>query len=80
MTTKEEIKHYDKVGDEVFPGDYVVIPNGRSQIELALVVKLNPKMLKVKRITGTWSSNVYASETIKIDPGKVTMYVLRNKK
>jgi hypothetical protein len=78
--TKEVIQHYDKLGVEIFPGDYVVAPSGYRETMIAKVIKLNPKMLTICRLGAIFNANAYASETVKLDPNLVTMYILRNKK
>lgn len=78
--TKVIPPHYDKLGVEVFPGDYVATPGGHRELKIAKVVKLNPKMLTVAPIGDRWNTSVYARESIKLDPALVTMYILRNEK
>ena len=76
--TKVILPHYDKLGIEIFPGDYVATPGGFRELKISKVVKLNPKMLTVAPIGSKWNTSVYASESIKLDPALVTMYILRN--
>lgn len=74
-----QTQHYDKLGVEIFPGDFVAAPDGYRAIKIAKVVKLNPKMLTLSPFGSRWNTNTYSSETIKLDPALVTMYMLRNK-
>lgn len=75
----EKIQHFDKLGTELFPGDYVLAPYGNRQTIVAKVVKLNSKMLTICKIGAMYNTNTYASETAKLDPALVTMYMLRMK-
>jgi hypothetical protein len=78
--TNKVPQHYDKLGVELFPGDYVVAPFGNRETMIAKVIKLNPKMLTICRVGARSNGNTYANETVKLDPALVTMYILRNKK
>ena len=44
------------------------------------VVKLNPKMVKVKRVgkSRSWEQNKYPSDLAKVSGAEVTMYLLKN--
>lgn len=44
------------------------------------VVKINPKMVKVKRVgkRSSWEQNKYPSDLAKVSGAEVTMYLLRN--
>ena len=71
--------HYDKLGVELAPGDFVLAPDGHRSTFVAKVIKLNPKMLTICKLGGRYNTNTYANETAKLDPNLVTMYMLRNK-
>ena len=79
MTATKVFQQYDKLGTELFPGDYIVAPYGPRQTIIAQVVKLNPKMLTIKRVGAKSTANTYSTETVKLDNQLVTMYILRNK-
>lgn len=76
---KIDKQHFDKLGTELFPGDYILAPYGNRQSIVARVIKLNPKMLTICQVGKKYNSNTYANETVKLDPALVTMYMLRNK-
>lgn len=40
----------DMIGNEVNVGDYVAVPDGNIQLIFAVVIKLNPKTMKVKEV------------------------------
>lgn len=77
---KSEVQHFDKLGTELFPGDYVVVPTGHNQTIIAEVIKLNNKMLTIRKIGSKLTKNSYSTETVKLDTNLVTMYILRNQK
>lgn len=79
MKKSVQTQHYDKLGVEIFPGDFVAAPDGFRQLKIAKVIKLNPKMLTIAPLGSRWNANTYANETIRLDPALVTMYMLRNK-
>ena len=81
---KAEIIHEDKLGNLINVGDYVAYPSHNS-LEIGVVTKLNPKMVKVKNITPTnykWRSedgkNKYPSDCVMVEGPLVTMYILKN--
>ena len=74
--------HKDKLGQEISAGDCVVWPNYNS-LENGLVVKINPKMVKVKRIeppkrweSTTW--NKYPKDIVKLEGPLVSLYIIKN--
>lgn len=75
----EQTQHFDKLGTELFPGDYVIAPYGNRETIIAKVIKLNPKMLTICKVGARYNTNTYSSETAKLDPALVTMYMLRSK-
>jgi hypothetical protein len=78
--TSKVIQHFDILGTEIFPGDYVAAAYGPRSMMIAKVIKLNPKMLTICKIGARSNANTYPAETVKLDPNMVTMYILRNEK
>ena len=71
--------HNDILGQPITIGDCVVFPSSNSMF-VGLVTKLNPKMVKVKRV-GTkysWEQNKYPNDLAKVSGAEVTMYLLKN--
>jgi hypothetical protein len=71
--------HKDILGQPIAVGDAVVYPSSNSMC-VGVVVKLNPKMVKVKRV-GTkysWEQNKYPSDLARVSGAEVTMYMLKN--
>ena len=76
-TAANNTQHYDKLGTELFPGDFVIAPDGHRSTIIAQVIKLNPKMLTIRKIGSTYNTNTYSNETAKLDSSLVTMHLLR---
>lgn len=80
MADKETITHLDKLGTPVSVGDCVAYPSHNS-LEIGLVQKLNPKMIKVSRLGKKgWGSakNKYSTDCVLLDGPKVTLYMMKN--
>ena len=75
-----EIKHYDKLGSELLPGDFILAPYGNRRTIVAQIKKLSPKMLTITKVGAKSSAHTYPEETVKLDPNLVTMYLLKQKK
>lgn len=75
--------HYDKLGRLLSEGDCVAFPSSNS-LCIGTIVKVNPKMLKVKQLgsTGYWArgTNKYPEDLVKLDGEDVTMYLLKHTK
>lgn len=74
---KIEIQHLDKLGRPLSLGNYVAYPayNG---LEIGIVTKLNPKMIKLKRLNRSWEQNKYPQDTIVLDSDEMVFYILKN--
>ena len=78
---KPTIKHSDILGQPLDVGDAVVFPASNSMY-VGTITKLNPKMVKVKRV-GTkysWEQNKYPADLAKVSGAEVTMYLLKQSK
>lgn len=79
--TKEKIaiNHKDILGQPLGIGDAVVFPSSNTMY-VGLITKLNPKMVKVKRVGTkyTWEQNKYPTDLAKVSGSEVTMYLLKN--
>lgn len=82
MATKETPVHKDKLGREINLDDCVAVAH-HNGMEIAKVVKINPKMVKVEILNvekRTWYSgehNKYGTQMVVIDSQDVTMYLLK---
>lgn len=82
---KELPKHHDLMGKEIHPGGFVVseLSNYR-KLELCVVDKINPKMIRLRSIQANkygryYTANKYPAEMMIVDnEDDVTMYILRN--
>lgn len=71
--------HKDKLGQNIEKGDCVAYPLSNS-LHIGIIIKLNPKMVRVKDIKKTkWGSsehNKYSKDFVKITGPAVSMYML----
>jgi hypothetical protein len=80
--TKETPVHYDKLGRDINLNDCVAVAH-HNGMEIAKVVKINPKMVKVEILNTQkrqWYSgeyNKYGSQMVVIDSQDVTMFLLK---
>lgn len=75
------IDFVDKLGQPIKEGDCVAWPD-HNTLEIGIIVKVNPKMVKVKRIESpkkwepsTW--NKYPHNVIKLEGPAVSIYILK---
>ena len=69
--------HRDVLGQPLTIGDCVVFPSSNTMY-VGTVTKLNPKMIKVRRV-GTrskWEQNKYPQDLVRVSGPEVTMYLL----
>jgi hypothetical protein len=78
---KAPIEHKDKLGRSINVGDCVAYPTSNS-LEIGVVKKLNPKMVKVAKVPNKsrWGSehNKYPHDMVKLDGPEITMWLLKN--
>lgn len=70
------IEHKDILGKTIEVGDAVAMAS-HNDLAIAIVDKINPKMIRVKRVNSSWTQNKYPKDLIKINGPEVTMYLLR---
>ena len=81
---KEPEFHLDIFDREIRKGSFVVASWWNSDLEVCVVDKLSPKMVKLRRVIGpseSWSrttKNKYPREVLVVEGEDVTMYVLKN--
>ncbi len=76
MVVKVIPEHKDILGQPLSVGDAVVYPSSNSMY-VGTIVKLNPKMVKVKRVgRSKWESNKYPQDLARVSGPEVTMYLL----
>ena len=73
------VEHNDILGQPLGIGDCVVFPSSNSMY-VGMIIKLTPKMVKVKRVgTGrSWEQNKYPVDLAKVSGAEVTMYLLKH--
>ncbi len=79
---KESPTHHDILGKEVNIEDIVAFSH-HNQLKIGKVIKLNPKMLKIKefRKNRSWGGgeyNIYSSETVIIPGADAIIYILQH--
>ncbi len=87
LTTAEVFEHMNKpahndlFGQSLEIGDCVVFPSSNSML-VGTVAKLNPKMVRVKRVHTkyAWEQNKYPDALVKVQGSEVTWYLLKNSK
>ena len=72
-------EHRDILGQTLAVGDCVVYPSMNS-MSIGTVIKLNPKMVKVRRVGAKryGESNKYPADLAKVSGAEVTMYLLKH--
>ena len=70
-------EHRDILGQPLAVGDAVVYPSSNTMY-VGTVTKLNPKMVKVKRVGKGrgWEQNKYPEDLARVSGPEVTMYLL----
>ena len=77
MAINERTEHKDILGRVISVGDVVAMAS-HNNLTIAIVDKLNPKMIKVKQVNSTWSQNKYPQDLIIIPGPEAMVYLLRN--
>jgi hypothetical protein len=77
---KRTIEHHDIFGRLLQVGDFVAAPYWNRNLGIFSVVKLTPKMVKIKRIGARAEQSAYPVDVIKVDGPEVTCYILKNSK
>jgi len=73
--------HNDLLGRPLVEGDCVAFSSGNS-LHIGVVIKLTPKMVKVKVANSGWGwkTNKYPEDVVRVEGADVTMYLLKNKR
>ncbi len=74
-----DVVHKDILGNTIKVDDTVVYPSHNS-LRIATVKKLNPKMINVVAVGGTYPDRKYPSDLLVVDDPKITMYMLTHGK
>lgn len=78
---KPEIKHYDKLGNEITLNSVVAVPN-YNNLMIAKVIKLNRVMVKIKEYKKeslySREYNKYPVDCIVISNADAVAYILKN--
>jgi hypothetical protein len=74
-----EVIHKDILGNEIGLGDTVVYPSHNS-LKIAVVKKINPKMINVVAVGRSWPDRKYPTDLLVVNDPKITMYMLKHTK
>ena len=79
--TNEIFEHRDRLGRMLKIGDCVAVSH-HNQLMIAVIKKLNPKMLKVTELGSQYRSeyNKYSSECVLLEGPEVSLYLLKHQK
>lgn len=86
MSSKKTIQHFDIFDKEITVGSFVAASWNNCDLKVCEVIKVNPKMIKVKRLEigdkkfYRNEKNKYPHELVLVDKDDVVMYILRNSK
>lgn len=75
----EDIIHNDILGNNIKIGDTVVYPSHNS-LKIAVVKKINPKMINVIAVGRSWPDKKYPTDLLVVDDPKITLYMLKHTK
>lgn len=73
------IEHKDILGNLIREGDTVVYPS-HNALRVALVKKINPKMINVVAVGRSWPDRKYPTDLLVVNDPKITLYMLQNSK
>lgn len=74
-----EIIHKDILGNTIKIDDVVVYPSHNS-LKIAIVKKINPKMINVVAVGRKYPDRKYPSDLLVVDDPKITLYLLTHGK
>jgi len=75
----DPVVHKDILGNEISMGDTVVYPLQNS-LRIAIVKKINPKMITVVGVNKSWPDRKYPTDLLVVNDPKITMYLLKHTK
>jgi hypothetical protein len=79
MKEKVVVQHKDILGNLISEGDTVVYPSQNS-LKVALVKKINPKMVNVVAVGRSWPDRKYPTDLLVVNDPRITLYMLQNSK
>ena len=77
-STKTTIEHNDIFGRLIQIGDVVAAPYWNKNLGIFSVVKITPKMIRLRMIGSKSEKTAYPVDVVKVDGPEVTMYILKN--
>lgn len=77
---KVDVQHQDIVGAPLFENDVVAFLYYGHSMTVGRIDKINPKMVRVRKIGSKSCKSVYPQDCVKLESEAVTMYLLKNDK
>ncbi len=77
MKEPVEISHKDILGNSIKVGDTVVYPS-HNALRIAVVKKVNPKMINVVAVGRSWPDRKYPTDLLVVDDPKITLYMMKH--
>lgn len=62
-----DMKKVDLMGEEVSEGDYIAFPDGNVTLKFGIIVKINPKTIKVLWVGSRYVKQVPYGNFVKLD-------------
>lgn len=75
---KAPIEHTDIFGRKLQVGDFVAAPYWNTNLAVFAVIRLTPKMVRLRKIGSRNEKTAYPNDVVKVDGPEVTMYCLKN--
>jgi hypothetical protein len=76
-STKKPIEHKDIFGRLIQKGDAVAAPYWNTSLGIFFVIKITPKMLRLRKIGSTLEKTAYPVDVVKVDGPEVTLYCIK---
>jgi hypothetical protein len=74
-----EIVHKDILGNTIKVDDTVVYPC-HNNLKIAIVKKINPKMINVVAVGRTYPDRKYPTDLLVVNDPKIILYMMKNSK
>ena len=79
-SSKPPIEHHDIFGRLLQVGDLVAAPYWNTSLGVFSIVKLTPKMVRLRWIGSRVEKTAYPVDVVKVDGPEVLCYILKNSK
>lgn len=73
----DPVVHKDILGNAIKMGDTVVYPS-HNALRIAVVKKINPKMINVVAVGRSWPDRKYPADLLVVDDPRITLYMMKH--